>query len=231
MRFFRSRVVFVAAAGLMAEGRPPVQMRRFLATAIVVAVALVAPSEMATAASSTATSTTTAKVKGAGISLAYPETWIVVPLTKKGLASVTKAVAKNNPKLAALISGADLSQFKLYAVDAIGAGGVYDNVSVSTTTGVDGFTVAQLREGLNGVYKPAGATVVDVKAVKLGGTRAFRSDVTYPFKSADGATTPESIGQLLIPRSASTTIVTVTSSEDAAGAGLINSILGSVHKL
>jgi hypothetical protein len=91
--------------------------------------------------------------------------------------------------------------------------------------------VAALRDQLAQIYHSAGATLVDVKAVDAGREKAFRSDVTLPFKNPDGTTISESIGQLVIPGATSSTVVTVTSSDDASGAAVIDEILGTVRPL
>jgi hypothetical protein len=70
-----------------------------------------------------------------------------------------------------------------------------------------------------------------VKTVKVSGKGAFRIDTTLPFKNADGTTTYESQGQLLIPGASSSTGIAVTSSNDAAGTALINNTLASVHHI
>ena len=93
-------------------------MRRLAGLTIVASMLLVATSTIATAATSPSETTTrTAKVKAAGISLKYPKSWILVSLTKKGLAAQVKVVSKKNPKLAAAMAGTDLSQFKFRAIE------------------------------------------------------------------------------------------------------------------
>jgi hypothetical protein len=81
-------------------------MRRPPAVVIALIMAFVATLAATAVASSAATATTTTRVNSAGISIASPERWTVVPVTKKGVASMSKAAEKNNPKLAALLSTA-----------------------------------------------------------------------------------------------------------------------------
>jgi hypothetical protein len=202
-------------------------MRRLLRASVVGAVALVAL--LGASAAADTTPMTTTKVQSAGVSLTYPSGWTVVPVSKKGLDAMRTAAAKNNPKLAALLSSGDPSQFKFYSIDGTGARGVSSNVNVLVASGAQGITVADLRDQLGQVYKAAGATLRDVKAVRVGNRKAFRSDAALPFKSSDGSITAEANGQLVIPGPTSTAVVTVTSTDDATGVALINDILASVR--
>ncbi len=143
-----------------------------------------------------------------------------------------KAAAKNNPKLAAAISNVDSSKLKFYATDGTRAGGVYSNVNVQVTAGApQGLTTADVRDQLSQGYKSVGATLRDVKAVKVGNRSAFRTDAGLAFKNSDGTVTTEAQGQLLILGASSSTVVTATSTDDVTGGALINSILANVHHI
>jgi hypothetical protein len=181
------------------------------------------------------TSMTSVKIKAAGVSLQYPNTWTVVPLTKRGWAALKKAASKGNPKLGAVLGAlgnVDVSQFKFYAIDAAGAAGTHSNVNVVLGGGGQAnITLAELRDQLGQVYKAGGATLVDAKTAKVSGRRAFRTDVSIPFKHPDGTVSYVSEGQLFIAGAASTLVITVTASNDASGSALINAVLASVHHI
>ena len=206
-------------------------MRGFQRVVVVMAVALVAASAMVTAASAGSTSMTTANVKSAGISLKFPSTWTVVTLTKKGLAAAEKAESKTNPQVAAELSKVDLSQFKFYAIDRVEVAGVYSNVNVGLAGGAHGVTLAFFRDQQASQYKAEGSTLVDAKAVKVSGKNAFRSDATVPVTNSDGTITDWSQTQLAIPGATSTTWIEVSSTNDAPGMALIDSVIASVHHI
>lgn len=90
-------------------------MRRLLRASVVGAVALVA--SLGASAAADTTPMTRTNVKSAGVSLAYPRAWTVVPVTKKGLESMRKAEAKKNPKVAEQLANMDPSAFKFLSVD------------------------------------------------------------------------------------------------------------------
>jgi len=142
-----------------------------------------------------------------------------------------KAASKTNPKLATLVSQLDVSKFKFYATDVAQTGGVYSNVNVVLAGPAQGMTAADLKEQLGPLLKSAGGTLLDVKRVKVGDKSAFRDDSTLPFKHADGTITEEGQGQLIIPGASSTAVISVTSSDDAAGAALIDTMLAGVRHI
>ena len=77
-------------------------MRRLVGLSFIGTMLLVATSTVATAATSpNVTVTKTVKVKAAWISPKYPKSWILVPLTKKGLVARAKIMSKKNPELVA----------------------------------------------------------------------------------------------------------------------------------
>jgi hypothetical protein len=205
-------------------------MRRWLGTALVAMMVLVATSSIATAATSTnSTQMTTARVKAAGISLEYPTSWTALALTKKGLAAQAEAWLKTNPQFAALLATADVSQFKLYALDA--APKTYSNVKVSVAPAAQGISLAYLRTRLSQKFAAAGATVLDAKVVKVSGKTAFRLDATVPVITYDGTTTDSYLGEELIPAASSSTWDAVSSSDDETGMTLVNNVLATVRRI
>ena len=205
-------------------------MRRLLRASVVGAVALVA--SLGASAAADTTPMTRTNVKSAGVSLAYPRAWTVVPVTKKGLESMRKAEAKKNPKVAEQLANMDPSAFKFLSVDPTRAGPPFTNVTVEVS-GVlpGGTTAADLRDEYASALKPGGDTLRDVKAVKVDNKTAFRLDPTAPHKNSDGTVTTNAVGQMLIPGALSTTVVTVNSTDDATGGAQINSILASVRRI
>jgi hypothetical protein len=209
-------------------------MRRLLAASIVVTVALVALSAPGAGAAPDTTGMKSTTVKGAGVSLSYPGTWTVVPVTKKSLEAMEKALSKKNPKVAALLSSVQdqVGKFKFYATNVPGSPGAVGNVNVvSLGRAPDDISLADVRDHLRQIVKGAGGTLVDVKRVKVSGKGAFRSDDTFPITQPDGTIAYVSQGVLLIPDGSSTPQITVTAPNDATGAALINSVLASVHRI
>jgi hypothetical protein len=209
-------------------------MRRLLSASLAVTVALVALSAPGAGAAPDTTAMKSTTVKGAGVSLSYPGTWTVVPVTKKSLEAMEKAVSKKNPKLAALLSSfqGEVGKFKFYASHVEGSPGAVGNVNVvSLGHAPSGISLAEVRDHLRQVVKGAGGTLVDVKRVKVSGKSAFRSDDTFPITRADGTIAYVSQGVLLILDDGFSPEITVTAPNDATGAALINTVLASVHRI
>jgi hypothetical protein len=207
-------------------------MRRVLVIALVATMTLLVISPAASATTPVVSSMTTAKLKAAGISLTYPRAWTALPFTKKRLAETLKLVGKRNPELAATLTGVDVSQFELYALDTSGTSPVSSNIVVTTPPGdLGGLSLAEFKDQVAQSYKTLGATIRDAKLTKVDGKRAFRVDASFSAQNAVGASVVESQGALIIPRGSSNTIVAVTSADDAAGAALINELLAKVHRL
>ena len=140
-------------------------------------------------------------VKSAGVSLEYPSTWAVVPVTKRVYASNVKAFAKSNPKLAAVLADipTDVSKFKFFATSVAAVSGIHSNVSVQVGASTHGITLAKLTDELREGFKLAGATLVDAKSVKVSGKSAYRIDLAVPLKNTDGMITSKPESELLIP--------------------------------
>jgi hypothetical protein len=188
------------------------------------------PTQPPTTASPSEATMATATVKAAGISLNYPKSWILVPLTKSGLAAMLKVLSTKNPKLAAGIAGADVSQFKFRAIDTSQAVG--QNVGVQLIQGGGSpSSLSDLRSGVLSQYKSVGGTVLDTTTVKVSGKTAYRVDLTLPIKAVDGTVVIAREGQLVIPEGDNTVVVTVSVSNDDPGVALINTILASVRRI
>jgi hypothetical protein len=209
-------------------------MRRLVGIALVAMVALVATPIGATAATSPSPGAMTpTKVKAAGISLKYPSSWLLVPLTKKALAAQAKILSKKNPKLAAVLAATDVTDvlhFKLHAIDPATDGG--QNVGVQFVEGLGSpSSLSDFSSKIIPRYKAAGATILDTKAVKVSGKTAYRIDLTLPVKSPDGSIDVRHLGQLLVPEGDSWASVNAVASNDDAGIALIDSILTSVRRV
>ena len=174
---------------------------------------------------------TSVQVKSAGVSLRYPSTWTVVPVTKRGVAAMLKSASKGHPKLAKLLANLDVSRFKFFAINLPGAAGAHRNVNVVLDAAVHGTTLADVRDGFGPLLKADGSTLVDIKKVKVSGKSAFRVDNTFPVKGADGTITDWYQGTLVIPGATSGTEVSVTASDDGPGTALINTMLTSVRHI
>jgi hypothetical protein len=210
-------------------------MRRYgsrlvLALALVAALAttvVAAP----TAAASTSSATTRAKVKAAGVSLAYPKAWTIVPASAVALDDMIKALEKKNPKAAAALASATKSglskQVKLFAVDLAQATGDNVNVIAGGSGNMPG-SAAEFRSGIEAQYKSLNATVDGVSTAKVSGTTAFRANISVPLKRDDGTSTTVHLGQLFVDTPKGIGIVTVTVAADADRSQTIDTVLGSV---
>jgi hypothetical protein len=189
--------------------------------------ALVAVTAPASATPTGSTPMTTAKVKASEISVKYPRSWLLVPLTKKDLAAQEKILSKKNPKVAAAMAATDVSQYRLRAIDPTGSS---QNVGVQFVQGQGSpSSLADFKSGIVPGFKAAGGTVLDTAAVKLSGKAADRIDLTLPVKLPDASVVVARIGALVLPQGNNTTSVSVTASNNESGVALINSILSSVR--
>jgi len=206
------------------------RQRRVLLVAAVCLLAVLAPHASAVAA--TADATKSAKVPPAGISLRYPATWAIVPLTQKALEAQIKLLSKKNPKLAEAMNSAGsdaiAQQMKFRAQDLTGGA---SNVSVQALRGRGPASLDDFTSVIAGEYKTIGATVLDTSEQRVSGTPGYRADVSLTVTLPDGSSTNARLGQLIIQNGSKLAIVTAASEDSAAGEQVIDQILGSVRLL
>ncbi|MCU1459012.1 MAG: hypothetical protein JWL73_3104 [Actinomycetia bacterium] len=203
---------------------------RQVAVAVMVAMAATVAAPMASGATTAAStsSTKTARIKAAKISVKYPRGWTVAPLTKSGIDRIVKSLATKNPKLAAVLSNTDLSQFKFFAIDPT-ATTFASNINVQSVGGGTLPTLADFTNQVQQAYTSAGGTFVGAKAMKINGKTAYRTDALLPIKAADGTTITAHEGQLFIARGGASAVVTVSSTNDPTGSALIDRIIAGVR--
>jgi hypothetical protein len=152
-------------------------------------------------ASSSTTATTKAKVGAAGIALAYPKGWTVVPASASALRSMVDALGKKNPKAAAALENATKSglskQVKLYAIDLTEGTGQNVNV-LALGAGAMPSNVSEFETAVASQYRALDATLEDTSTVTIRRHHAYRADVTYPLRRGDGTTATLRLGQLLV---------------------------------
>jgi hypothetical protein len=204
-------------------------MRRLVGIVSVVVMAFVAAAPAVQAASSP-TGMRAAKVKAARLSLEYPSSWLVLPVTAKSVAAEKKALEKKNPKIAALLDQVDVTQFKFRAIDLDSGGG--SNVAVQLVEGQGSpGSLTDFRDAVVPSFQGTGGSVVDTAAVKVSGKRAYRADMTIPVKGPDGATITARTGVVALPEGDNTALVFAAARNDAPGIALINRILASVRRI
>ncbi len=199
----------------------------------------------ATAANPTGTRWKTATVKAADLSLRYPSSWTQYPLTKNALATQQRAIAKKNPHLA--LSSERQARFlratAFWAADLKSAyvGRFLSNISVvKGRSGSFPADLASFTSMITKNYQQAlGATILNTSAVRITGKQrsgeslnSYRVDLLASTTRPDGSSVPARVGQLYIPyKGGGADIVTVTTTADAPGVQLVDSVLGSARRI
>ena len=215
------------------------RFRTFTVVACVLSVALgaVAVSEL-DAGAATKSSTTTTKVKAAGISLAYPDEWTVVPLTKQALRTMRKRLDKTNPQLGDALEFVGTTGIaaatKLFAIDleASASGAFANNVNIIVVknspmpTSVDAFSAA-----VSSYYAQLDATLERAEELEIDGKTAYRADATYALQRSDGGEVMVHLAQMVIAHGRSSDVITVTTKDDVADRSIADDVFGSVRYL
>jgi hypothetical protein len=174
-------------------------------------------------------------MRAAGISLRYPSKWTVLPTTKKRLGGIAKRLAKKNPKLATVLKSQSLEasaqQLQFQAVDLSDPTSFSSNLGVRSVSGsgpssLDAFTLVMSAQADRIGANLRGTSTTHVKA-----KRAYRADTAMTVNLPDGTAAPAVESDLFLDRGCAWTVVTVATRDDAAGAQLIDDILGSVRLL
>ena len=219
-------------------------MRKRAGSLVCLVLVTVAFAGAATAAAAGDTASTgTTEIKAAGISLRYPDTWTVMPRTRKEIAAQEKQLASSNPQLAQmLVDHAQLDiqpdTVKLRLVDLVGA------LNTGTSAGAIRVwahtykhfpsTLADFDAEYRRVADLSGGLLRIIKTTKLRieGKSAYRVDqLTTPPKASDGAAIPDlRISRLCFARGTGDVCVDVTTAREA-GWALADEILGSVRRI
>ncbi len=218
-------------------------MRTRVGSLVCVAFATVA---FASAGSATAeslddsSSMTTAKIKAAGISLRHPETWTVMPRTRKELAAQERRLATKDPELAQLLVDHaqlenQLDTVKFRSIDLVGAlstGASAGNVRVYVhARGGFPSTLDEFVAGYDLLVR-IGARILKTATLSVGGKTAYRVDVVFtPPRASGGTVLPDlRVSRLSFAQGKGDVRVDVTTRSDA-GPGVADAILGSVRRI
>lgn len=77
----------------------------------------------------------------------------------------------------------------------------------------------------------AGGTVLGTSTVKVGGKTAYRIDVRGSDRAPDGSVDTFRFSEVIVAYRGDELLITVTASDDVAGARFIDHILGSVRHI
>jgi hypothetical protein len=177
----------------------------------------------ASAIASTGGSTKTAAVPPAGISLRYPGRWVAFAATngarraqRRDLARTSTADAKRFALQAKIAYGTEKPVF--YAANVRDRALAYVDVRVEDHGGFP----STLQAFLAGFHPEPGDIVSNSSAVRVGTRSGYRGDL----HASNGIW----IGSLALPQGRGAVLVNVLSSDDAAGATVVDGVLNSVSR-
>jgi len=187
-------------------------------------------SDTAAVVTPTGAGTNTARIEAAGITVDYPSTWSVQPITADQSDS-THNFTQSLSNFGELFGGeepdSDATPTKFLA-GLRGSGALM----VNTFQDVGEFpaTIAEfdalVKPGLQQI-----GTVLGSSAIQVGNQTAYRVDVTIPFTLPDG--TPVALREaiLVVPFDGGGTFVHVGAVDDPAGVNLIDDVLATVRSI
>ena len=200
-------------------------------------VAIMPATASADASATPAPAVRTVRIQTAGVSLQYPQGWIVLSLTPQGIAEQQTQLSKQDPNLGAAVSAetqtATLPTTKFQASDLASAfaGGVSSDVNVQVVPGGFPSTLRNFTAVREPSVEQLGGTVLNASTVKVSGQTSYRLEVTLPVPKPDGSLTTTRLGQLLIRHGAGRVVVTIAAPDNDQGSRLIAQVLGSVRRI
>jgi hypothetical protein len=204
-------------------------IRRILVGLLVVALGLVASSD---AVAATDPGTTRKRIPDAGISVAYPRSWWVVPHSEKALDAMVRKVGKKNPRM--------VRRLNEQARSIMAQAGRFAVVDVSSSSmgsllvfSVDlPFPEPDDLRGAASAIEEQGFTGLGISSTMVGDRRALRLDMAGELIDLDGRAQSLRSTQLYVPNGSRTTIVQVTSTDDDGRAALrIEDLLQGIRPL
>ena len=147
-------------------------------------------------------------VRGQGVSLAVPGSWVAVDAALP--AAAIERLARENPKLAPYLGqlSGPSSAAKFLALDPAVQGGFATNVNVVVapipSVSFEVYRAALVQE----IRSILGSTKVDHRPVTIAGARGVR--LSYPFRLTVGRTYTVSTLQYAFPRAGKSVVVTYT---------------------
>ena len=170
-------------------------------------------------------------MKEAGITLDYPSTWTKVTFSKELMRKSVARMAKKNPNLAkrlddaaqeALLKGAKFEAMDLEDESV-------DNVMVAAVD-EDFPSVSELAE-IRAAFANAGFAVLRASSPHFGRREGYRLDLTRTVNGPDGTQISLRVAELLVPNGDDTTVVAVTTQDDASGEAIIENVMASVRRV
>jgi hypothetical protein len=178
----------------------------------------------------------TVRVQAAGVSLQYPNGWIVFALTKKGIAAQRRQLAERDPRLAEAFSAEVQTvlipdtKFEARDLGSAVAAGVSNGVTVQVVQAGFPSSLTAFTSAREPSVEQQGGTVLNASTGTVGGATSYRLDVSLPVRRPDGTSISTRLGQLLVRRSGGRVVITVATSDNAPGSNLIDHVLESVRR-
>jgi hypothetical protein len=209
-----------------------VKRRLRIATAVVVALALLGANGVAAAGAGAADQTDyrTKVVRDADVSVSYPRTWTPVPVTARELERTRKRLAVDNPELMKRLDETAQEQFVQAAKFRV--------ADLTTNTYRPSLTVATLDMPfpsppefsiLREQFGQMGFGVMDVSRPKFGHQRGYRIDLARSFASPDGSLVPLRLTEFFVPGGDGTALVVAAAQDTPEGQALIRDLMNRIR--
>jgi len=171
------------------------------------------------------------KVVGdADISVSYPRTWTVVPITQRELDRTRRRLAKQNPEFVKRFDEAASSDVveaaRFRAVD-LSATRYQPTIAVATISGR--FPNPGEFELLKQQFGQAGFGVMHTSRPKVGPEKGYRVDLARSLNLPDGTPIPLRMTELLVPGGEGITFITIATEDTPDGLALIDDLVGRVR--
>ncbi len=187
----------------------------------------------ANAATNVRVSMKTVSVGGAGISVSYPRSWVVIPHSKADIlkSRQVQSFVRSNPNAAAELerlesTGITSPNWKFVAVDLAGANAGHFVGSLQVIVDLqDGFPsdLGEVRKAMAQNAASLSGNLVSTSAVQVGGEDSYEAVIRIQ-RGAQSARE----GVLLIPQADGGVFVAAGAADDANGRALIKSMLNGV---
>lgn len=168
-------------------------------------------------------------VRDAGISVAYPRSWVPLPFEARSIRAVLRALARRNPDRALRLSRemarlmSDAVRFAVVDVASTHPSSIV--VLVVDQPAPQPEDADDIRRGI----ESRGMTVLGTSTPAVAGLPALRVDIAGEIVGLDGVPVAVRSAQLYLPTAAGTAVVQVTTTDGADGAVLIDAILQRIR--
>jgi hypothetical protein len=203
-----------------------------VAGAVVVALTLLGANGVAVAGAGDVDQTSYRRkiVEDADISVSYPRTWTVVPITHGELDKARRRLAAQNPEFTKRFDDAANSQLveaaRFRATDLTVAR-YQPTIAVGTLSGR--FPNPGEFELLEQQFGQAGFGVMDTSRPKFGREKAYRIDLARSLNLPDGTPIPLRLTELLVPGGEGITFVAIATEDTPEGHALIDDLASRVR--